>query len=184
MLLIEFDSGKPFALQGKYYLSRDIASTDITARLQLLTLHFPKLRILWSPSPHATAELFEELKKGREEPSAEKAAAMSFDFVDDHNVDRFNPSVKDLVSKLPGVNSKNLFALLNRVESLVDLMGYSVEELADILGSRQAGEMLHQGLHSRAVAVDAALGGPAGAGKRKDAKGPRFKSNPSKRAKM
>ncbi len=25
-------------------------------------MHFPKLRILWCPSPHATAQLFEELK--------------------------------------------------------------------------------------------------------------------------
>ena len=61
MLLIEFDANKPFALQGKYYLSRDVASSDLTTRLQLLTMHFPKLRILWSPSPHATAELFEEV---------------------------------------------------------------------------------------------------------------------------
>ena len=61
MLLIEFDANKPFALQGKYYLSRDVASSDLTSRLQLLTMHFPKLRILWSPSPHATAELFEEV---------------------------------------------------------------------------------------------------------------------------
>lgn len=31
-------------------------------KLQLLTLHFPKLRIIWSPGPYATAQLFEELK--------------------------------------------------------------------------------------------------------------------------
>ena len=73
MLLIEFDQNKPFALQGKYYLSKDIGSSDLVARLQLLTLHFPKLKILWSPSPHATGELFEELKRGREEPDATKA---------------------------------------------------------------------------------------------------------------
>lgn len=35
---------------------------DITSKLQLLTLHFPKLRLVWSPSPFATAELFHELK--------------------------------------------------------------------------------------------------------------------------
>ena len=57
MLLIEFDTNKPFSLQGKYYMSRDLQSSDLVARLQLLTLHFPKLRLLWSPSPHATAEL-------------------------------------------------------------------------------------------------------------------------------
>ena len=56
MLLIEFDQNKPFALQGKYYLSKDIASSDLVQRLQLLTIHFPKLRILWSPSPHATGK--------------------------------------------------------------------------------------------------------------------------------
>ena len=67
MLLIEFDTNKPFSLQGKYYMSRDVQSSDLSkdfksssiispssfflsvAKLQLLTLHFPKLRILWSP---------------------------------------------------------------------------------------------------------------------------------------
>merc|ERR1712142_589746 len=68
MLLIEFDERKSFSFQGKYYLSKDISYNDIMAKLQLLTLHFPKLRILWSPSAHATAELFHELKQGREQP--------------------------------------------------------------------------------------------------------------------
>lgn len=34
----------------------------ITSKLQLLTLHFPRLKLVWSPGPHATAQLFEELK--------------------------------------------------------------------------------------------------------------------------
>lgn len=42
-----------------------MSSTDITAKLQLLTLHFPKLKIVWSPSPYATAQLFEEIKVRR-----------------------------------------------------------------------------------------------------------------------
>ena len=29
MLLIEFDSNKPFSLQGKYYMSRDVQSSDL-----------------------------------------------------------------------------------------------------------------------------------------------------------
>merc|ERR1719381_28540 len=109
MLLIEFDANKPFALQGKYYLSRDVASSDLTSRLQLLTMHFPKLRILWSPSPHATAELFEELKKGRPEPDASKAATLGVDIIDEYNVEKCNPQIKELVSKLPGMNSKNIY---------------------------------------------------------------------------
>ena len=47
MLLIEFDDKKPFSLQGKYYLSKDLQSSDIVAKLQLLTMHFPKLRKLF-----------------------------------------------------------------------------------------------------------------------------------------
>lgn len=35
---------------------------DVQKKLQLLTLHFPKLKIVWSPSPYASAQLFEELK--------------------------------------------------------------------------------------------------------------------------
>lgn len=91
MLLIEFDQNKPFDLQvneryylslvkctgfiynfiftfsfqGRYYLSKDLSSTDITSKLQLLTLHFPKLKIVWSPSPYATAQLFQEIKVNR-----------------------------------------------------------------------------------------------------------------------
>lgn len=65
MLLIEFDQNKSFCLQGNYYVSRDMKSSDITAKLQLLTMHFPKLKLVWSPSPQATAQLFEELKVSR-----------------------------------------------------------------------------------------------------------------------
>ncbi|KAG8232353.1 hypothetical protein J437_LFUL008821 [Ladona fulva] len=79
ILLIEFDKDKPFVLQGKFYVSTDGRNTDVASRLQLLTLHFPRLRLVWSPSPYATAELFEELKQGRPEPNAEEAAAIGVD---------------------------------------------------------------------------------------------------------
>lgn len=152
MLLIEFDQNKPFALQGKYYLSRDISSTDIVARLQLLTIHFPKLRILWSPSPHATAELFEDLKKGREEPDAAKAASLTVDLADEiASAEKYNPSIFDFVSKLPGVNSKNVYSLVNTVDTLDNLIHYSKEELSDILGSVQNGEKLFAALQEHAM---------------------------------
>lgn len=151
MLLIEFDQSKPFALQGKYYLSRDIGSSDLVARLQLLTIHFPKLRILWSPSPHATAELFEELKRGREQPDASKAAAISIDVVDDFNAgeDKYNPAVKDFIAKLPGINTRNMFAILNRVESLGQLLELDEQDLEEILGSKSNAQDLHQSLHGK-----------------------------------
>ena len=147
MLLIEFDTNKPFSLQGKYYMSRDVASSDLIARLQLLTLHFPKLRILWSPGPHATAELVEELKKGRDEPDATKAATIGVDIIDEYNVDRYNVQIKDFLSKLPGINSKNVFAILNKVDNLANLLDMTEEALTDILGSKQNGSDLYHALH-------------------------------------
>ena len=147
MLLIEFDQNKPFALQGRYYLSKDIASSDLVQRLQLLTIHFPKLRILWSPSPHATAELFEELKRGREEPDATKAAAVSIDIIDDYNNDKFNPALQDFLSKLPGITTKNIYAILHKVNSLMELMTLSTEDLEELLGSKQCAQDLHESLH-------------------------------------
>ena len=147
MLLIEFDTNKSFSLQGKYYMSRDVQSSDLIARLQLLTLHFPKLRILWSPGPHATAELVEELKKGRDEPDASKAATIGVDIIDEYNVDRYNVQIKDFVSKLPGVTSKNVFALLNKVDNLADLLDMTEQTLIEIIGSKQNGSDLYKALH-------------------------------------
>lgn len=44
-------------------LSNDATpGADIRQKLQLLTLHFPRLKLVWSPSPYTTAELFLELK--------------------------------------------------------------------------------------------------------------------------
>lgn len=48
--------------QGHLVVSTDLSGTDIQQKLQLLTIHFPRLKLVWSPSPYATAELFYELK--------------------------------------------------------------------------------------------------------------------------
>lgn len=43
------------------------------SKLSLLVLHFPRLRILWSRSLHATAEIFASLKANQDEPDETKA---------------------------------------------------------------------------------------------------------------
>ena len=50
--------------------------TTLGSKLVLLTLHFPRLRLLWSRSLHATADLFRALKEGRDEPDPLAAAAI------------------------------------------------------------------------------------------------------------
>ena len=82
-------------------------------------------RVLWSPSPHATAELFNDLKQGREQPDSALAATIGVSIIDDFNVDKYNPQVKDFLSKLPGVSSKNIYSILNHCENLMDLIELS-----------------------------------------------------------
>ena len=111
------------------------------------------------PSPHATAELFEELKKGREEPDATKAAAVSVDVIDDYNTDRFNPVICDFVKKLPGVTTKNMYSILNRVNSLSELLSCSQVDLEEIMGSASNAEELYQGLHTPAKPLESSSTG-------------------------
>lgn len=151
ILLIEFDQNKAFHLQvkltltthktskianrvllykGHYMVSGDSSGSssnvDITKKLQLLTIHFPKLRLVWSPSPYATAQLFEELKQNREEPDAKVAAAHGTDSTTkelmDNIVDKINPNVYDFLLRLPGVTSRNIGLLLKKVNNLKDLL--------------------------------------------------------------
>lgn len=49
---------------------------SLISKLCLLTLHFPRLRIIWSRSLHATADIFRALKVNQDEPEPVTAAAV------------------------------------------------------------------------------------------------------------
>ena len=72
-LLIEFQPERAFSLQTTGEISPDILATNIISKMVLLVLHFTDLRILWSRSSHATAELFKSLKTNNAEVNVEKA---------------------------------------------------------------------------------------------------------------
>ncbi|XP_071449641.1 DNA repair endonuclease XPF [Hetaerina americana] len=153
ILLIEFDKDKPFVLQGKFYVSTDGRNTDVASRLQLLTIHFPRLRLVWSPSPYATAELFDELKQGRDEPDAEVAATVGLDdgaskMTSSSASVKFNSGIEDFVGKLPGISTKNIHYVLSKGKSLDHLLSLSQSELGDMLGNIKNGEALWRALHN------------------------------------
>ncbi|KAK6503617.1 hypothetical protein TWF481_008626 [Arthrobotrys musiformis] len=96
VLLIEFDQDKSFSLEPFADLSATTttAQSDLQAKIVLLTLHFPKLRIIWSSSPYQTAEIFEELKKNEYEPDPLKAVSVGLaDGEDGHNLYAPTPMV-------------------------------------------------------------------------------------------
>lgn len=60
-------------MQSASEIGDDVTPTSIISKLSLLVLHFPRLRIVWSRSLHATAEIFSMLKANQDEPDEAKA---------------------------------------------------------------------------------------------------------------
>ncbi|KAM9124910.1 DNA repair endonuclease XPF [Pangshura tecta] len=147
ILLIEFDPSKSFSLTSRGSLHQEISSNDITSKLTLLTLHFPRLRILWCPSPHATAELFEELKQNRPQPDAAIAMAITADSEIVPESDKYNPGPQDFLLKIPGVNAKNCRVLMNHVNSISELVTLSQDKLLEILGNAVNAKQLYDFIH-------------------------------------
>ncbi|XP_049615139.1 DNA repair endonuclease XPF [Syngnathus scovelli] len=149
VLLIEFDPAKPFSLMARSDFRHEISSNDVSSKLTLLTLHFPRLRILWCPSPHATGELFLELKKGRNEPDAAAAQAVTAesDAVAE-STELYNAGPYDFLLKMPGVNVKNFRALIRNADSLADLAKLSQDKLAEILENANNAKALYEFLHN------------------------------------
>jgi ERCC4-type nuclease len=75
-LLIEFSPDKSFCLQSAKDISDEIQINNVCSKLSLLVIAFPKLRILWSRSPHVTADIFKTLKAGRLDADPDQATAI------------------------------------------------------------------------------------------------------------
>lgn len=60
-------------LQSASEIGDDVTPTSIISKLSLLVMHFPRLRLVWSRSLHATAEIFASLKSNQDEPDEAKA---------------------------------------------------------------------------------------------------------------
>lgn len=151
VLLIEFDPAKPFSLMARTDFRHEISSNDISSKLTLLTLHFPRLRILWCPSPHATADLFLDLKQGHPEPDAISAQAVTAESETvAESADIYNPGPFDFLLKMPGVNTKNYRSLIKNADCLTDLAKLSHDRLAEILGNVHNAKLLYEFLHNAA----------------------------------
>ncbi|KAF6200965.1 hypothetical protein GE061_005412, partial [Apolygus lucorum] len=88
--------------------------------------------------------------EGKEEPSAAAAAAIGLEDapLEDELLDKYNIGIQDFVSKLPGVNSKNIRVILNKGKSLSHLLTLSQEELTEMLGNKANAELLFNALHA------------------------------------
>lgn len=156
ILLIEFDENKSFHFKGRYWGGyggytgprKMDGAVDLIDKLILLTIHHPNLRIVWSPSTHFTAELFEYLKSERDQPDPVKIAAISAQELPAESFeDQYDIQVKDFLLKLPGVNTGNVYSIMNAAPTLADLVNISVEELHELLGNSRSAELFHKATH-------------------------------------
>ncbi|TPX33576.1 hypothetical protein SmJEL517_g03568 [Synchytrium microbalum] len=137
ILLIEFDQHKSFSLQSASEMKSDISAVDLSSKLVLLTLAFPKLKVIWSSSPAATADIFLDLKMNQDEPSTEAAMAVGVENSDEID-SAFAITPADLLRSLPGITSKNHRHVMMNVKDVKTLSEMSHDDLQNLVGVESA----------------------------------------------
>ncbi|KAL4757973.1 ssDNA endodeoxyribonuclease RAD1 [Aspergillus foveolatus] len=123
--------------------------------LVLLTLAFPRLKIIWSSSPYQTAEIFAELKKNAPEPDPVRAVQIgldvnisedlgSGDFMTASGIEHrtFNLLPQEMLRAVPGVSPQVLERLILETRNISEIANMSVEELDPFMGREAAREVV------------------------------------------
>jgi len=145
MVLIEFEKDQSFGLEP-FSAAATPASVadaaagggdDIQAKLVLLAIAFPKLSFVWSSSPHQTAEIFDELKRGHPEPDVDTAVAVGLEPGEDPD-SCYNNAPQEMLRAIPGLNGKNARFVMLAVENLTELSNMDESEIAKLVGKEAA----------------------------------------------
>ncbi|KAK2783868.1 hypothetical protein FQN53_008930 [Emmonsiellopsis sp. PD_33] len=178
VLLIEFDQTKAFTFDaftstipgatgkaGESISSNLINPTNpksIQHLLTLLTLSFPRLKIIWSSTPYQTAEIFAELKKNSAEPDPIRAVQIGLDFditttgpgsgsgsgaggiMSAAGVEHrtFNQLPQDMLRAVPGLTPKIVERLVLETENLTQVANMEMEELEGLVGKEVGRQIL------------------------------------------
>ncbi|KAH7435356.1 hypothetical protein KP509_06G061500 [Ceratopteris richardii] len=154
VLLIEFSQDKNFSFQSANEIGEDINPHSIISKLSLLVLHFPRLRIIWSRSLHATADIFFTLKSNQDEPDVDKATRVGVPTEDgliegDLRAENYNSAAIELLRRLPGVTDANYRSLMDGCNSLAELACIPMEKLAEMMGGNRPARMLRDFLDAK-----------------------------------
>ena len=152
ILLIEFDDQKSFNFKGRYWgVTSAISGRQyhVLAKLVMLTTHFPLLRLIWSPSPNFSAQVFEHLKEDKEQPDASQALTLSGKQLPaEFSNERYDFEAKEFLLCLPGVTPNNVYSIMNQIDCIAELVDLSVERLTEIMSNSQQAQTLYKALHT------------------------------------
>ena len=151
-LLIEFDMDKYFTLEPFADLTLGGTSTlaslnpqsssDLQSKIVLLTIAFPRLKIIWSSSPYQTAEIFEELKKNSDEPDPHAAAQVGLADGEELEGRTFSQVPQDMLRAIPGVTATNLARLTLEFGSIQELANMEEDDLERLIGREAARQIV------------------------------------------
>ncbi|KAL0568405.1 DNA repair protein RAD16 [Marasmius crinis-equi] len=139
-------TGKPGAGE-----KQDYKPPSIQSKIVLLTLTFPRLRIIWSSSPYSTAEIFTDLKRDRPEPDPVKAIAIGAE-EDPEAGAGVNAAAEELLRSFPGITGKNVKFVMSKIRNVRELCEMSLTQVQAILGvepGKACFEFLHRGERSK-----------------------------------
>lgn len=139
-LLIQFPDDGPFHLVAPEQYKSEIDGTLITSKLALLTIHFPQLRLFWSPSLQWTCQFFDEIKHNEKEPDPESAAIIGTGEGEDEETEGTNQAI-ELLKRLPGVHDGNIFHIMSNVNSVSDLCSKNLLQLEELMGMNEGNRL-------------------------------------------
>ena len=138
ILLIEYPQHNSFQLA----FSSHENDMDTCRRLCLLLVHFPKLFLLWSSSPAATAEQFEDLQRDQADPDVEKAKECGVESGSKLDT-ATNQTPCDMLLTIPGISFHNYAHVMNKVKNLKELSLMSEEECVALLSGENGRKVFH-----------------------------------------
>ncbi|KAK4688167.1 DNA excision repair protein ERCC-4, partial [Tremellales sp. Uapishka_1] len=146
ILLIEFEEDK-FGLRTREDSRRESSAPNgpidpwrddfyLQSKLVLLSLHFPRLRIIWSSSPQESVRILTDLKLNFDEPDEINAILKggSEGDIDASRPSHQNAAAVEMLRSIPGISSHNLKYVMSKIESIQDLVAMSEEALKSMLG--------------------------------------------------
>ncbi|KAG8744336.1 hypothetical protein FRC10_010316 [Ceratobasidium sp. 414] len=155
VLLIEFEENKSFSLGAfqdprpaarKKCKSDKDASVDpsldeIQSKLVLLTLAFSQLRVIWSSSPYATADIFTDFKNNNREPDPALAISIGAEGTAGGD-EAINQLAEEMLRALPGVNQMNYRTIMNHVGTVREFCELGLGEMQKLMGD-EPGKACH-----------------------------------------
>ncbi|CAO1633670.1 unnamed protein product [Sympodiomycopsis kandeliae] len=114
---------------------------DIQTKLVMLTMSFPRLRIIWSSSPWQTSEIFTELKVNYSEPDKSIVSKIGLPptsadgtTMTGNYETMYNLIPQDLLSCMPGLNSVSVRHVMNSVRDLEELSQLDLKDIQGMIG--------------------------------------------------